>query len=137
KKAKANNLEIIESNNFSPFWDEILIPNLQSKYNTNPVHSLAEITKLKERFPENIKHYIVMHGDTIVAGTVVFETDTVVHAQYISANETKNELGSLDFLYHHFITNVYSHKKFFDFGISNEQQGRKLNEGLQFWKEGF
>ena len=28
-------------------------------------------------------------------------------------------------------------KKYFDFGISNEQQGRKLNEGLSFWKEGF
>ena len=49
----------------------------------------------------------------------------------------KNELGSLDFLYHYLITEVYSQKKFFDFGISNEEQGRKLNEGLQFWKEGF
>ena len=26
---------------------------------------------------------------------------------------------------------------FFDFGISNENQGRKLNQGLSYWKESF
>jgi hypothetical protein len=49
----------------------------------------------------------------------------------------KNELGSLDFLYHHLITSVFKEKRFFDFGISNEEQGEKLNEGLVFWKESF
>lgn len=137
KKAQAHSLKIVETDDFAPFWNEILIPNLQEKYGVEPVHILEEITILKQRFPDNIKHYIVMHNNDIVAGTVLFETDTVIHAQYISANETKNELGSLDFLYHYLITEVYSQKKFFDFGISNEEQGRKLNEGLQFWKEGF
>ena len=26
---------------------------------------------------------------------------------------------------------------YFDFGISNEENGRKTNKGLLFWKEGF
>ena len=32
---------------------------------------------------------------------------------------------------------MFAHKKFFDFGISNEAQGRKLNQGLSYWKESF
>jgi hypothetical protein len=137
KKALVNDLKIIETEDFTPFWNKILIPNLEHKFGVKPVHSLEEISLLQKRFPKNIKHYAVLKDDEIVAGTVLFESDTVIHAQYISAGESKNELGSLDFLYHYLITTVYTHKKYFDFGISNEEQGRKVNEGLQFWKEGF
>ena len=35
------------------------------------------------------------------------------------------------------ITNLFSHKEFFDFGICNEQEGRSVNTGLLDWKEGF
>ena len=28
-------------------------------------------------------------------------------------------------------------KKYFDFGISNAKQGKHINKGLNFWKEGF
>lgn len=43
----------------------------------------------------------------------------------------------MDYLHYHLITEVFAHKKYFDFGTSNEQQGKKLNKGLSFWKEGF
>ena len=51
--------------------------------------------------------------------------------------QMKNALGSLDFLYHHLITDVFGGKRYFDFGISNEKQGTRLNEGLIFWKESY
>ena len=73
----------------------------------------------------------------IVAGTTVFVTDTVAHPQYISGNANKNELGSLDYLYGFLINTVFPDVHYFDFGISNEQQGLKLNQGLVFWKESF
>lgn len=137
KKGLKNNLVIKEENDFESFWNEILIPNLNSKFDTNPVHNLDEITKLKNNFPENIRQFSVYQDDKIVAGTTIFETETVAHAQYISGNESKSENGSVDFLYHYLITNVFKDKRFFDFGTSNEQQGRKLNSGLNFWKESF
>ena len=87
--------------------------------------------------PQNIRHFNVYHNDTIVAGTTVFVTDTVAHPQYISGNTDKNELGSLDYLYDYLINTVFPGIRYFDFGISNEQQGRKLNHGLVFWKESF
>lgn len=132
-----HNLQIIEEPDFELFWNEILIPNLNVKHKVNPVHSLDEIILLHKRFPENIRQFNVYHNDKIIAGTTVFVTDTVAHPQYISGNIDKNELGSLDYLYDHLISNVFPDVRYFDFGISNEEQGRKLNKGLIFWKESF
>ncbi|WP_366187271.1 GNAT family N-acetyltransferase [Flavobacterium ovatum] len=137
QKAVKNQLVIKEEDNFDAFWNQVLIPNLQERHQAHPVHTIAEITKLKEIFPENIKQFNVYKGDEIVAGTTVFETNKVAHCQYISKFEKDENLGSLDFLYNFLIIEKYKNKHFFDFGISNEDQGKKLNEGLSIWKESF
>jgi hypothetical protein len=49
----------------------------------------------------------------------------------------KNELGGLDLLFQQLISETFKYKRFFDFGISNENQGQKLNNGLSYWKESF
>jgi hypothetical protein len=130
-------LEFKEEHDFTSFWNEILIPNLAQKHQAKPVHSLEEITYLKSKFPNNIRQFNVYKGGKIIAGTTVFESDFVAHSQYISADESKNTTGSLDFLHNRLITYTFRNKKYFDFGISNENQGRNINQGLLFWKEGF
>lgn len=137
KKGIANTFRVKQSEDFNRFWIELLIPNLKDRHNAKPVHSVEEIIRLKTLFPNNIKLYVIEHEGRIVAGTVLFETDTVVHAQYIASGADKNELGSLDYLFYHLSTTEFSHKKYFDFGISNEEGGRKLNNGLSFWKESY
>jgi hypothetical protein len=132
-----NGLIIKEVNDFEEFWNEILIPNLALKHQAKPVHSLEEIAKLKALFPKKIRQFNVYDNEVIVAGTTVFESESVAHCQYISGKEDKNELGGIDFLFHHLITEVFKNKHFFDFGISNENQGRSLNDGLSYWKESF
>jgi hypothetical protein len=136
-KGIKNQLRIEEEPDFELFWSQIMIPNLERKHQAKPVHSLQEIQYLQSKFPMNIRQFNVYVDDKIVAGTTIFESENVAHAQYISANENKNELGSLDFLYHHLVTKVFQHKKYFDFGISNENNGTKVNAGLSFWKESF
>jgi len=137
RRARKSVLKIIEEKEMDGFWNEILIPNLKDKYNICPVHSLDEIVQLKQNFPKNIRQFNVYNGDKLVAGTTVFETNKVAHSQYISGNEDKSQLGSLDFLHHYLITEVYMDKAFFDFGISTENKGKTVNKGLLFWKEGF
>jgi len=137
KRAKNLRLTIKEEQTFDDFWNEILIPNIHERHGVKPVHSLEEITWLKKRFPDNIRQFNVYNEDKIVAGTTIFETKNVAHSQYISGNNDKNQLGSLDVLHIHLINHVFKGKKFFDFGISNENQGKQINKGLQFWKEGF
>ena len=130
-------LEFKEEHDFTSFWNEILIPNLAQKHQTKPVHSLDEIMFLKSKFPNNIRQFNVYKEGKIIAGTTVFESDFVAHSQYISADESKNTTGSLDFLHNRLITHTFRNKKYFDFGISNENQGQNINQGLLFWKEGF
>lgn len=130
-------LRIKEETKFEQFWNHILLPNLQKKHNSKPVHTAEEMGMLQQKFPNNIRHFNVYADDKIVAGTTVFITDTVAHPQYISGNEQKNEIGSLDFLYNYLITDVFKDKKFFDFGPSHEENGKKINEGILFWKESF
>ncbi len=137
KKGIASQLLIKEENDFESFWNQILIPNLSNRHNAKPTHSLEEIVYLKSKFPKQIRQFNVYHNDTLVAGTTVFETETNAHAQYISGNETKSELGSLDFLFAELITKTFAHKRWFDFGISNENNGKTLNTGLSYWKESF
>lgn len=137
KRGIKNNLAVKEEANFELFWNEILIPNLEVKHQAKPVHSLEEIQLLFSKFPKNIRQFNVYQNDKVVAGTIVFETDLVAHSQYISGNSDKNELGSLDFLHDYLISNVFKDKKYFDFGISNENQGKNINEGLLYWKESF
>jgi len=137
KRGVKNNLLVQEEVNFELFWNEILIPNLEQKHQAKPVHSLEEITYLKSKFPNNIRQFNVYKDGKIIAGTTVFESDFVAHSQYISADESKNTTGSLDFMHNTLITYTFRNKKYFDFGISNENHGRNINQGLLFWKEGF
>ncbi|MGC4040137.1 MAG: GNAT family N-acetyltransferase [Flavobacterium sp.] len=137
RRGAKNDLVIKEELEFDLFWDEILIPNLDKKHKAKPVHTAAEIKRLQQKFPDNIRHFNVYYKDKIVAGTTIFITDRVAHPQYISGNPQKNELGSLDYLYNYLITDVFSDKHFFDFGPSHEENGKKINEGILFWKETF
>jgi len=138
KKGIKNNLTIKQETDLSAFWNEILIPNLNESHNVLPVHTVSEISKLRNKFPNHIKQYSVFHEKKIVAGATIFETATVAHVQYISANkDDRQQFGSLDFLFNYLINEKYSHKKYFDFGISTENQGQQINEGLLSWKESF
>ena len=134
-KAKRKNLVVKTDDNYDLFWNEVLIPNLSSKYNTAPVHSLEEIKYLASKFPNHIRQVNVYQDNIIVAGTTVFLTDQVVHPQYVSAKANKNELGSLDLLYDFIIQEFKENRNYFSFNTSSVENGELLNEGLLFWKE--
>ena len=136
RKAIRNDLAISLSEDFTPFWS-ILTENLVNRYGKKPVHNLEEISLLKEKFPQNIKLYLVYHGEEAIAGTVVYEFNHLVHVQYISANSEGKNLGALDILFDNLINETYKTFSYFDFGQSTEDNGMVLNEGLIFQKEGF
>lgn len=133
-KTKAS-LHIVEDGDLATFW-EILHERLQNKYDTAPVHSIEEISLLKERFPENIKFYSVADNDgNTLGGVVLFITGNVIHMQYSATTEEGRRLSALDYLYEELINNRYAGKGYFDFGISVEDGGRYLNCGLIAYKE--
>lgn len=130
-------LHVVRENQTEPFWRQLLLPSLAERHETRPVHTADEMQLLMDRFPENIHLYLVYDGTTPVAGTVLYLTDNVVHSQYIAADNDRHQNGSLDFLHFHLLSAFAGKKRWFDFGISNESEGRKLNGGLSYWKESF
>lgn len=121
---------------FAPFW-HILERNLMERHGVEPVHTLQEISMLQERFPDNIELYTARLQGSVVAGCVVYNTGRVAHAQYISASPEGKACGALDYLFAHLIEQEYNTSRYFDFGISTEQNGMLLNSGLISQKEGF
>jgi hypothetical protein len=138
KKAAKQNILIKEGvEQFEPYWNNVLVPNLQAKHGVAPVHSLDEIELLAERFPKNIKQHNVYLDNKVVAGCTMFLNKQVAHAQYISGTDEGRDTGCLDFLFDYLIQNEYSQYDYFDFGICNENGGQLINNGLLDWKEGF
>ena len=122
---------------FEPFWNKILIPNLELKHGVKPVHSLSEILLLSNLFPKNIKQYNIYIENKIVAGCTIFQYNKVVHCQYISGSLIGRDSGCLDYLFNYLINDNFFEFDYFDFGICNENEGKDLNFGLLDWKEGF
>lgn len=136
KKAIQNGVETKEEFDFAPFW-ELLTQNLQLRHSVSPVHTLEEIELLKNRFPENIRLYTASQSGELLAGVVIYETKTCIHSQYIASSQKGRDLSALDLLFSYLIKERYADAKYFDFGISTEQKGEVLNNGLLSQKEGF
>lgn len=136
KRGYKNNYMLGESCDYQGFVN--LLDAVLSKYHgIHPVHTAAELELLAARFPKNIKLYTAEKNGTIEAGTLIFEEGAVVHTQYMANSDTGKNTGALDCLIDYLITEVYQDRKYFDFGISCENNGRYLNEGLAAQKEGF
>lgn len=136
KKADKQNFALVNDTDFSSFWN-VLDDTLSERHQTHPVHSLAEMSRLNKSFPDNILLYRVISDKETIAGCVLYVMKQVVHVQYIASNDFGRRMGALDWMFDILIHKIYAHKTFFDFGISVEQGGKYLNEGLIFQKEGF
>jgi len=134
--AEAAGLTVELSNDFETYWG-ILKHNLARKHNTEPVHTLDEIRLLHTRFPDNVKLFTSHRCDEMLAGVVVYESANCARAQYIANSDEGRSLGALDIVFDYLINEHYIHKRYFDLGISTEERGGFLNEGLVFFKEGF
>lgn len=119
-----------------PAWGEywaLLQAQLAGRHGAAPTHSEAEMRLLATRFPTRIRLKTArIHGD-MVAGTVLYDCATARHAQYSAMRA-----GSGDVLWLVFeaaIAEAQAGQRWFDFGNSNERQGRWLNAGLAFFKQ--
>jgi hypothetical protein len=136
-KATKAGLVIIEDAEFAAFWP-ILETLLDQRHGTTPVHALDEIEFLHSRFPEHIRLFTTRDGaGNIQAGALIYESPRVAHVQYMATTEYGRDCGALDLCLAHLIGDVFADKPWIDLGISNEMEGRFLNEGLIGFKEGF
>ncbi|QMX62787.1 GNAT family N-acetyltransferase [Campylobacter jejuni] len=136
KKAQKNEVEVVLSEDFNTFL-MLLNSVLQKQHGVNAVHNAEELKLLYSRFPQNIKLFVAKFNEEIIAATLLFIYENLVHTQYLAANEKAREIGALDLLIKTLIDEFAKSKKYFDFGISTEDSGEILNHGLISQKEGF
>ncbi|MCU0449072.1 MAG: GNAT family N-acetyltransferase [Bernardetiaceae bacterium] len=136
-KAEAAGVTISSSFDYAGFWEQVLVPNLQTRHQVAPAHTAAEMAHLARTFPAHIQLFQAGRAGEWLAGAVVFEAGAVAHAQYISANEAGKQTGALDALFAQLLRHTYAHCRYFSFGVSTYAQGTRLNQGLAEWKAGF
>ncbi|HVF71500.1 MAG TPA: GNAT family N-acetyltransferase [Chthoniobacterales bacterium] len=136
RKGIKSGIVVRQSEDLASYW-EILTERLRQGYDTQPVHGLEEMRMLHQRFPDNIKLFAAYQEERMLAGVIIYESETVAHAQYIAGNEASRDLGALDLIFDELLTKHYATKPYFDFGTSDEKDGRVLNRGLIDQKEGY
>ncbi|GLB53733.1 hypothetical protein NBRC110019_27740 [Neptunitalea chrysea] len=120
---------------FDAFWNDVLVPRLQYKHNASPVHTLAEITLLQYKFPENIYQYNIYLEEELLAGITIFETDQVVKSQYGATTEAGERIRAFDYLFLYVINSYKDKKKYFSQGTATESNELGYNPGLVKQKE--
>ncbi len=135
-KALKNGVIIKESHDYEQYI-EMLSEILAKYHDAKPIHTASELRMLADRFPGNIKIYAAFQDERIIAGVVMYLTPNVAHTQYIANSDEGRQCGALDAVMDYLINKCYTDKEYFDFGISNENKGRFLNEGLISQKQEF
>lgn len=134
RKAIEAGISVDDKAELDEFWP-ILESLLHERYHTIPVHSLSEIMLLASRFPNNINLIAARNPEgKIIAGTVIYNTDTCIHTQYTAASSEGKASGALPLIIDHILTTQCDGKRYLDFGTSNERHGLYLNEGLLMQK---
>lgn len=130
KRINTIGLEIKKEDDLSVFWKEVLIPRLDQKFSSKPVHSIDEIAKLKAKFPENIYQYNVYLDDEVLAGITIFKTKKIIKSQYGATTENGQKYRALDFLYLNLINEFKDEFDFFDMGTVDDDSELGYNIGL-------
>ena len=130
RTAERAGVTVGEDIRWDSYW-QVLTEVLAARHNTQPVHKLDEILLLHSRFPDNIRLYTARHNEHVVAGVVMFFTPAVAHAQYIASSVEGRDMHALSLLFAH-LREVATSRccRYFDFGISTEDGGHILSEGL-------
>ena len=136
RKAMKAGVQVKKTEQYEEFY-KILENNLKIRHNVTPTHTLEELLKVKELFPEKINLFGAFLEGKMVAGVVNFiSTDDVVLAFYISHNEEYQETRALNLLFYSIFEWAIKEKfKVFDFGIFTVNEDP--NFGLARFKENF
>lgn len=136
-KREGVHIEVLSDVDSYKIFIELENEVLNERHNTHAVHTASELKMLHDSFPNNIHLFAALKDGKMIAGAVIYEYNSVIHAQYMAANEEARIIGALDLTIATIIETYKEKKKWLDFGISTEHGKVFLNEGLVSQKEGF
>lgn len=136
KKAMKAELRVAEAS--VACFHALLESVLLEQHGVPAVHSVGELSLLKERFPENILVRAAWSGSELLAGALVFNYEHVWHTQYLASSSSGREVGALDLVISSLIREAgTAGVAYLSFGASTREAGRELNSGLLWQKESY
>jgi hypothetical protein len=140
RKARKNSVEVIQAQSekeFADFWN-ILAENLK-KHSATPTHSLEEILRLKNFYPERIQLFYAKYQNRMIAGMVVFVCNTsAVHTMYFGSDKDFQSVRPLNIVMFDVLNKITRLGfNYLNLGISTENGGEIINWGLFRFKENF
>lgn len=136
RKARNSGVGIRFSDDYETFY-QILLHNLKRRHNVQPTHTLDELLRLADLFPEDIHLLAAFLDDRMIAGITIFDTTPeVTLAFYISHDEVYQQYRAVNLLFYEMIRwAIDSSFRYLDFGIFTVHM--KPNFGLARFKESF
>lgn len=136
RKALRAGLVVRDSADFTTFF-EIGHDVMRDRHNLQPVHTSDEMSFLADQFPKNIQLHASFAENRMLAGAIVYRFPTAAHVQYMYNSDEGLSVGALDIVIDYLVNDRYSDLRYLSFGVSTENAGRYLNEGLVHQKEMF
>ena len=135
---KCKDLKIVFDDLDYETYHKVLTKNLE-KFDSTPTHTLKEMEYLKELLPENYYLVTIYVDNTMIAGIwLVLATDKTAHTFYIAQDYRYSEHQPLSCLVRYIIDYLKENGfTYLNFGISTEDGGNYINEGLFEFKESF
>jgi len=139
RKAIRAGLEFRELDNseIEKYYD-ILLDNLV-RHDAKPAHSLADIKKLKELYPERVRLYGVFVDGDMAAGYLIFNINSIGWHVFYGSMNYKYQVERPTTFGLFMLLKVLADKgyEYLNMGISTEDGGKIVNWGLLDFKESF
>ena len=118
RKAEKACIQVQQSNDLDEFYD-ILCDNLALRHNVSPTHTLSELKKIQQLFPDKINLFSASLDGEVIAGVLNFICNqNTVLAFYISHNSDFQKFRPLNILFSNiFQWSIDNKYKYYDFGL--------------------
>lgn len=138
KRAERDGVHVQEDwGEIAGFW-RLLERNLAIRHDASPVHSMAEIQLLHEKFPDAILLIIAKIGADLAAGALLFMSDRVSRAQYTATTSQGRVACATNPVMEHALDIATKRGcRYFDFGTCTLDEGRSLNQDSYHFKVSF
>lgn len=138
RQAERAKVEVRLTDDFDAFWP-VLEGVLEGRHGTKPTHTLTEIKALHSLLPESFRLLAAYQDKKMIGGIVLITLhDQALYTLYMAQEYAAQKDHPMHMLLAEAIKlGLKEKRRVLHLGVSTEDGGKKVNEGLFFFKESF
>lgn len=138
RQAERAGITVKVTNDLAGFW-KILEATLTGRHNVKPTHTLDEIKKLHSLCPQDVRLFGAFKDKALVGGIVVITINkAALYTLYMAQDYEHQKDHPMHMIVVEVLkTAIREGRRALHLGVSTEDGGKVINEGLFFFKESF